>query len=304
MSVRSPETIRIGTRRSALAQAQAGTVADRLRAARPGARVEIVAMSTRGDRTPGPLRNTGGKGLFCAALEEALRAGRIDLAVHSAKDVPAELVPDMCIAAVPERADPRDALVCRVGGGPDELPVEPRVGTGSARRAAQFLLLRPDARILPLRGNVDTRLAKVLSEHAELDATVLAMAGLVRLGLGASEGNRIHPLDAWRFVPAAGQGALAVEARAGSTACEWAAAIDESTARDALEAERSVLRAVGADCHSCVGVHLAPHSGGWRGVAMATDAEERPGHAEAHGRSARAVGEALADALVRGGFSV
>ncbi|MFW6133630.1 MAG: hydroxymethylbilane synthase, partial [Planctomycetota bacterium] len=219
-------TIRLGTRRSALARAQADIVATALRRAWPEATVETLVFSTRGDARSGPLREVGGKGLFCTALEDALRDGRVDLAVHSAKDLPAKLDGDMVLAAVPVRGDPRDALVSPQGGAPEDLPAGARVGTGSPRRAAQLRAIRDDLAIVPLRGNVDTRLAKVLDDREALDAAVLAATGLERLGLMQRRAGCIRPLEVERFVPAAGQGALAVEVHADRAAARhWAGAI-------------------------------------------------------------------------------
>ena len=198
------QTIRIATRGSQLALAQTGQVAELIRQANPALRTELVAISTRGDRHAGPLAEVGGKGLFTRELEEALRAGTVDLAVHSAKDLPAEMESDFAIAAVPVRQDARDALASR-SGPLAELPGGAAVGTGSLRRRAQLLAARPDLNVVPIRGNVETRLLKALGEQAELHAVVLAMAGLNRGGLADKYGDRLFPLDADQVIPAAGQ---------------------------------------------------------------------------------------------------
>jgi hydroxymethylbilane synthase len=200
-------TLRIGTRGSKLALAQTGTVADALRAA--GERVELVVISTAGDRSDRPVSEIG-VGAFTSALREALVSGEIDVAVHSYKDLPTAPDPRLVLAAVPAREDPRDALVARDGLTLGELPPGSTVGTGSPRRAAQLEALGLGLRVLPIRGNVDTRLAKVTS--GELDAVVLARAGLARLGLLDAVTEVLDPLQ---MLPAPAQGALAVECRAG-----------------------------------------------------------------------------------------
>jgi hydroxymethylbilane synthase len=229
--------VKIATRGSALALAQSGWVADQL----PGEH-ELVTVTTSGDRGEGP----DDKARWVDAVERALLDGEADLAVHSAKDVPAQLAPGTVLLGSPPREDPRDAMVLGPGGGLchdiAELREGARVGTASLRRRAQLLAARPDLEIVELRGNVDTRLRKV--GEGEVDAAVLALAGLRRLG--RADGAR--PLD---LIPAAGQGTLALQARAG--AAELAIADAEATA--CLTAERAVVRVLGADCHSAVGAH-------------------------------------------------
>jgi hydroxymethylbilane synthase len=225
-------------------------------------------MSTRGDRHRGMLADAGGKGLFTRELEQALRSGRVHLAVHSAKDLPAVMAPEFAIVAVPPREDARDAVVSRRGG-IDDLPPHASVGTGSLRRRAQVLALRADLRVRPVRGNVETRLGKAIGDRPELDAVVVAMAGLVRSGLAKAHASCIHPLETDRFIPAAGQGVLAVQAlRDDPEVASLTAPLTDPRARQALEAERRVLRQVGADCHSCIAVHVAPQPEGWCGLAM------------------------------------
>lgn len=243
----SKRPLRLGTRGSALARAQAVNVADLLATADPTVEVELVVIATSGDEGSA---GAGGadKERFVKEIEDALLTERIDLAVHSAKDVPGRLPDGLRIVGVPARADARDALC-----GADSLAalVEgARVGTGSARRAAQLLATRPDLRIEPLRGNVDTRLRKRAGEG--LDAIVLAMAGLERLGR-AGEGV---PIETDLMTPAAGQGCLALEARAGDeTVAELAAMVTDEAALHALTAERSLVAAIGAGCESAVGAH-------------------------------------------------
>jgi hydroxymethylbilane synthase len=228
--------IRLGTRGSALALAQAGLVAEML-----AGDVELVTITTSGDRG-----RAGDKGRFVKEIEEALLDGRVDLAVHSAKDVPGELPAGLSIVGVPERADPRDAL-CGAGS-LDALPEGARVGTSSLRRQSQLLALRPDLELVEVRGNVDTRLEKLAAGKA--DALVLARAGLERLGRGG-EGAALPEL-----VPAAGQGCLALEARSDDEGVRAAAA--EVTDRDALRrlmAERTLVAALEATCDTPVAAH-------------------------------------------------
>jgi hydroxymethylbilane synthase len=236
--------LRLATRGSPLALAQSRGVADQLEKAL-AVGVDLVPLTTSGDRIQAAsLAGLGGKGLFVKEVEEALLDGRADLAVHSAKDLPAALAPGLVLAACPERADPRDALVSRVRGrGLSELPRGARVGTGSVRRRSQLLAFRPDLVVEPLRGNVDTRLRKLESEG--LDAVILACAGLERLGLAARIDERI---DAGMLLPAVGQGALAIEARTGGSVARDLAAIDHAPTHLAVLAERAFLARLSGDC--------------------------------------------------------
>jgi hydroxymethylbilane synthase len=242
--------LRVGTRASALALAQARGVADRLDDA------ELVPITTAGDRDA----DAGDKSRWVSELERALLAGEIDLAVHSAKDVPGELPDGLAIVAVPARADPRDAL-CGAPG-LDALRPGARVGTSSLRRRAQLLAARPDLDVVDLRGNVDTRLRRLAD--GDFDAVVLALAGLERLGRSGEAGAALDP-DA--VVPAPGQGCLALEARAGDEAVR--AALDPLTDRAALVAllaERAVVTALDATCRTPVGAHARIADGG--GLAL------------------------------------
>jgi hydroxymethylbilane synthase len=229
--------LRIGTRGSALALAQARLVAEALGGG------ELVEIATAGDRgAPG-----GDKSRWVAELERALLEGEIDVAVHSAKDMPGELAEGLRIAAVPRRADPRDVLVGAASL--EDLPPGARVGTSSLRRAAQLRAARADLEVVAVRGNVDTRLRKL--EEGEWDAIVLAAAGLARLG-------RTRPGQATLagFVPAPGQGALAVEARAGDEGVGAAVAgLDDPASHACLRTERALTRGLGASCHTPVGAH-------------------------------------------------
>ncbi len=240
-------TLRIGTRKSRLALWQTNLVAKRLRERWPELHVEIVPFTTRGDRVlDKALPEIGGKGLFTAELEAALRQGRIDLAVHSLKDLPTENPPGLTLAAVLPREDPRDAWLSKHGLALSQLPPEPVIGTSSQRRAAQVRLLRPDARLQPLRGNVDTRVRKALDPNGPYDGVVLAWAGLKRLGLTDAV-VEVLPLEA--MLPAAGQGALAVQARADDEAVlERLRALDDTATRLAVTAERAFLAGLGGGC--------------------------------------------------------
>jgi hydroxymethylbilane synthase len=245
--------LRLATRGSALALAQSRIVADGLRAAWPELGVELVTVVTEGDRHRDvPAAALGGKGIFTAAVQQAVLDGRADLAVHSAKDLPAAQVPGLVLAAVPERDDPRDVLLARQPlAGLDDLAPGARVGTGSPRRVALLQWLRPDLELVPIRGNVDSRVRRV---HAgELDAVVLAAAGLRRLGLAAAA----VPLDPESFTPAPGQGTLAVEARADDTrALGLLSALTDRPSRVALRAERAFLQRLGGSCTLPAGAYL------------------------------------------------
>jgi len=239
------QKIRLATRESALALWQTEHVAARLRAAHPGLDVELVPMTTRGDQVlDQPLAEIGGKGLFLKELEVAMLEGRADAAVHSLKDVPMELEAPFALAAVLERADPFDAFVSNDHVALEELPFGARVGTSSLRRQALLRAHRPDLVIGDLRGNVNTRLAKL--DAGDFDAIVLACAGLERLGLGARIRER---LQAPRFIPAAAQGAVAVECRAGDEATQALfAPLDDAATRTCTRAERAMTRILGGSC--------------------------------------------------------
>jgi hydroxymethylbilane synthase len=240
-------TLRLGTRRSALAMAQAGVVADTLRA--NGFTVDLVEVTTEGDRSAEALTTLGGTGVFVADLRRRLLDGEVDLAVHSLKDLPTAPADELRIAAIPSRADARDVLVARDGMTLSDLPAGARVGTGSPRRAAQLRALGLDLDVVPIRGNVDTRLRKV---GDEVDAVVLAAAGLARLGR-LDEATEV--LDPVQMLPAPGQGALAVECRADdeSLAAALRDSLDDAVTRAAVSAERAFLAALEAGCTAPVG---------------------------------------------------
>ena len=245
--------LRLGTRASALATVQSQTIATRITEL-TGRQVELVPITTQGDVSAAPLASMGGVGVFANALREALLAGEIDVAVHSLKDLPTADPAGLVLAAVPQREDPRDALVARDGLTLGELPPGSRVGTGSPRRAAQLHALGFGLEVVEIRGNVDTRLRKVAD--GELDGVILARAGLVRL---ARADEITEVLDPIQMLPAPGQGALAVECRDPETdaaAAEVFAALrglDDPWTRAVVAAERSLLATLEAGCSAPVG---------------------------------------------------
>ncbi len=297
--------LRIATRRSELALAQARAVAERIER-QLGMAAELLPLETSGDRLPSlPLADIGGKGLFVKEIEAALLDGRAELAVHSAKDLPSLSPPELVLAAFPERADPRDALVAREPGITMEtLPRGARVGTGSARRRALLLWARPDLAIVPLRGNVPTRLRKLAEE--KLDAVVLACAGLDRLGLADRISERI-PSE--RILPAVAQGVLALQVRADSEWCRMLSALDDASVRVAATAERGFLERVGGDCYVPLAAHAVRVAEGklrLRGLVAAPDgravvAADEEAEAEEAARLGRQVAETV---LARGGAEI
>jgi hydroxymethylbilane synthase len=251
---------RIGTRRSRLARWQADWVAGALRAAHPGLAVEVIGLETLGDRDKSTsLAGLGRVGVFTKEIEDALLHGRCDLAVHSFKDLATRMPDGLVLGAVPKRADPRDALVSRPGLGFDGLPPGALVGTSSLRRRSLLLLRRPDLRVVGLRGNVPTRLRAAGIDIADgrapegppLDATVMALAGLARLGFEGHAGEVLEPAF---FPPAPAQGALALQIRAGDDrARELVAVLDHEPSRRAVTAERTFLATLEGGCHVPVG---------------------------------------------------
>ncbi|HET7430734.1 MAG TPA: hydroxymethylbilane synthase [Nocardioides sp.] len=241
-------TLRLGTRASALATTQSEQVATLVRQ-QLGHDVELVEISTDGDRSSAPLAQLGGTGVFVSALREALLDGRIDLAVHSLKDLPTGPCEGIALAAVPPREDPRDVVVARDGLTLGELPVGSRVGTGSPRRAAQLHALGLGLDVLDIRGNVDTRLGKVAT--GDYDAVVLARAGLSRLGR-LDEATEV--LDPLQMLPAPGQGALAIECRAADAVlASQLGRLEDPSARAAVDAERAVLSTLEGGCSAPIG---------------------------------------------------
>ncbi|MBI2526714.1 MAG: hydroxymethylbilane synthase [Candidatus Rokubacteria bacterium] len=291
--------IRLGTRASRLALVQSEGVAASLRAL--GAEVELVTIRTSGDRLAQvALADFGGKALFVKEIEEALLLGRVDMGVHSLKDMPALLPSGLCLAAYPPREDPRDVLLTRDGAALDELRRGAVVGTSSLRRRVMLLARRPDLRIEAVRGNVDTRLRKLAA--GDYDALVMARAGLSRLGLDPA---RSWPLPAGEFLPAVGQGILGIEARESDGALlELLAALDHTDTRAQAEAERALLGRLGAGCHSAV-AGLARLEGealtveGW--VASVDGRTVLSASVTGPAASARLLGEKLADELLARG---
>lgn len=297
----------LGTRGSALALWQAERVAARLREAHPGLSVAVTIIRTEGDRkTDVPLTASGGKGVFVKEIEDALASGRIDLAVHSLKDLPTDTPDGLVLAAIPERADPRDAIVSPKASALGDLPRGALVATGSPRRRSQLAHARPDLRFTLVRGNVDTRVRK-LNEGA-FEALILAAAGLTRLGIDAAPWT---PIPAEICLPAPGQGALAIETRADDAATiRLVAALDDPVARATVGAERAFLAELGAGCLAPAGA-LAAVSGETLDVAaMVASLDGRAvrrervsgpsGDAEALGRAvARRILDDGGDAILR-----
>ncbi len=248
--------LRLGTRGSKLARAQSQSVADAITAT-SGRAVELVEITTRGDVSHEPLARIGGTGVFVNALREALVSGTVDLAVHSLKDLPTAPADGLVVAAIPTREDPRDVVCARDGLTLAELPEGSLIGTGAPRRAAQIEALGIGLKIVDVRGNVDTRLAKVAD--GDLDAVVLARAGLARLG---RLDDITETLDPIQVLPAPGQGALAAECRDdNSELIELLAALDDRTTRSAVTAERTLLAALEAGCTAPVGAYAEAAEG-------------------------------------------
>ncbi len=294
-----PHILTIGTRSSKLALVQTELVRAALETANPNLHIEIVHITTKGDRLlDQPLAAIGDKGLFVTEIETALRAGQIDLAVHSAKDLPSMLPPDMMIGAIPARADARDALVSRAGG-LHELPSGARVGTSSPRRACQLRALRPDLAIHDVRGNVDTRLRKLADGNYE--ALVLAGAGLIRLGLAAGVTEWLAPEV---MLPAVGQGALAVEIRADDTAVAGIVALlADALATAAVRAERAFLAGIGGGCAAAVGAYATLTAAGLTltGLIGAADGRLLRGTHGGNPADAAEIGAVLAARLLADG---
>lgn len=291
----NPSTLRIATRKSALALWQAEHVAALLRAAHPRLTVDLVPLSTRGDEIlDQPLASIGGKGLFLKELEVAMLEGRADLAVHSLKDVPADLEPGFVLASFLPRADAADAFVSNDYADLAALPQHARVGTSSLRRQAQLRALRPDLQLLDLRGNVGTRLAKL--DASGYDAIVLACAGLERLGLASRIRSRLAAPD---WLPAPGQAAITIEAReVDASVLALLVALDDADTRLTISAERAMNHALGGSCTVPVGAWcvLGEHGLHLRGL-VGDAAEGRLLRAEASGQDPVALGQQVAEQL-------
>ncbi|MEM7001227.1 MAG: hydroxymethylbilane synthase [Pseudomonadota bacterium] len=280
------ETLRIATRQSKLALWQANFVRDQLRAAHPGLVVELVGMTTEGDRwLSAPLSEIGGKGLFIKELEAALLAGDADIAVHSMKDLPAEIPVGFDLPVIAYRAPVEDVLISSAGG-LAELPVGATVGSSSLRRKAQLLKQRGDLNVLPIRGNVDTRLSKMIA--GEYDAIVLAVAGLQRLEL---EPAGMHVLDTDLCLPAPGQGALGIECLADSPVVGLLKPLADSAVARCVLAERAISAGFGADCSLPIAALAEPGADGALRLRARVGAEDgsRILHAQAVGPEPEAV---------------
>ena len=296
--------LRLGTRGSLLARTQTGHVEQALLAANPGLEIEIVVIRTTGDEiTDRPLAEIGGKGLFVKEIEVALLEERVDLAVHSMKDVPAEIPDGLVLAATPPREDPRDALIAQGGRRFDELPHGARIGTSSVRRVCQMRARRPDLKFEPLRGNVDTRLRKL--REAQVDAIVLAAAGLRRLG----QADVITELLAPELcLPAIGQGILAIETReADERTRAIVGKLHDASASRAAAAERAFLARLGGDCKTPLAAHATSTGANWtvRGLVASLEGtevlrDELEGEAP-DDATAAAFGRTLADRLLAAG---
>ncbi len=295
--------LRVGTRRSPLALAQAGqgmrSVVDKA----GGGEWELIEMVTTGDRVQDrPLRDVGGKALFVRELDDALLRGDVDCAIHSLKDVPSDLPAGIVIAAVLERADVRDLLISKRGLAPAELAPGALVGTTSLRRASQLLAVNPQVKVETIRGNVATRLGRLMD--GDFDATFLAAAGIARLGadLGAA---KALALDPWEFIPAPGQGALAITAREDDRKCrDYLAMAEDGAARAAVEAERALARVFGGGCHLPIGVYAEAGPGSLRMIAVVVSSDGRRllrDEASGEASHAAAVGEALGRRMLENG---
>jgi hydroxymethylbilane synthase len=289
------KVIRIGTRGSALALTQTEWVKRRLEEHDPGLRVEIIRIKTSGDRFltgPVPL----GKGIFVKEIEEALLEKKIDLAVHSMKDLPTETTPGLTIAAAPEREDTRDVLVARAPGGLKDLPRGARVGTGSLRRRAQLLHQRPDLSIEPIRGNVDTRLKKM--DAGEIDGLIMAAAGLRRLGLSERINEYLAPEIC---LPAPAQGALALQTRENDSAVDTVAFLSHAPTMLEVTAERALLERLGGGCQLPIGARAWIEGDTLKLAAMVADPDGRKVLRQEHAgprKSAERLGIELADRLL------
>jgi hydroxymethylbilane synthase len=291
--------IRLGTRASALALAQATAVAEALR--ERGVEVELVPMKTEGDRLlAARLAEVGGKGLFVREIEEALLDGRLDLAVHSLKDLPAEQPDGLELIAFPPREDPRDVLVSRRPGGLEALPGGALLGTSSLRRRAFALAVRPDLVVVPVRGNVDTRLRKVAERLCE--AIILAAAGLARLGVTPPHATALDPRV---FVPAVGQGILGLETRRDDADTgRLVGALDHGPTRVCALAERAYLRRLGASCTTPMAGHAMLTAGRLAMTAVVASEDGRQvlrASATAAAADAERLGRGLADTLLARG---
>jgi hydroxymethylbilane synthase len=296
--------LRIATRQSKLALWQAEHVASLLRTAHAGLQIELVKLTTQGDRIlDRPLADIGGKGLFIKELEVALAENRADLAVHSMKDVPAELPPGMTLASMLPRADARDAFVSRKYANLDALPSGAKIGTSSLRRQCQLRALRKDVEIIPLRGNVDTRLRKL--DEGEFDAIILASAGLIRLGLG-DRITQFLPIE--HSLPAVGQGIVGIECREGDQrTLDYVRALNDDTAQICIAAERAFSARLEGSCQSPIAGYAELNGDSIRvqGLIASTDGlQVFRDTVVGTARDAAMLGRALADRMLYAGADV
>jgi len=294
----SPRRLIVGTRGSALALAQTETVVTALREHHPSLTVEVRTITTQGDRRRDlPLTAFSGRGAFVRAIQAALLDGEVDLAVHSLKDLPTAPVPGLILAATPRRANPRDVLVTRPGVTLTSLPLESRVGTGSLRRQAQLLAWRRDLQVVGIRGNVDTRLRKLT--QGEVDALVLAAAGLIRLGRWS---DTVWPLPVEIMLPAVGQGALALEVRADDAETQaLVAPLNHAPTWAAVTAERAFLRTLGGGCQVPVAAYGRVEAGELLldGLVATPDGQKRlRSRIRGHPDEAESLGQRLAERLL------
>jgi len=296
--------LKIGTRGSALALTQTRQVAALLKNHYPSLQIEVVVIKTSGDiQKDVPLAKIGGKGLFIKEIEEALLAGTVDLAVHSMKDLPAELPEGLWIAVVPKREDPRDVLISGTGRGVEDLPAGARIGTGSLRRSVQLRSWRPDLEIVPIRGNLDTRIRKL--KQGEFDGIVVAAAGIRRMGWAEQVTQFI---SAEKMLPAVGQGVLCLETRCGEADLDTGLAfLEDGRTRREVTAERAFLRRLGGGCSLPVAAFAEQQRDTLtiRGLVGSLDERTVIRH-QLQGSAERAVdlGTELADVLLDGGGRV
>jgi len=294
------DEIRLGTRASLLALAQANWVKSRLEESHPGIRVNLVHIRTTGDKLDVPLLEMGGKGLFVKEIEDALLRGAVDLAVHSAKDLPALIPEGLTLMAFPEREDPRDVLICRDGKRWRDIPAGGRVGTGSLRRRAQLLHLRHDLEIVPLRGNLDTRIKKLSTLN--LDAVVMASAGLRRLNWEDQIADYFEPEV---MLPAIGQGVLAIEGRRGDERINrLVVSLNHFPTEASLTAERAFLRGLEGGCQVPIAGFAKVESGRLRLAGLVAGVEGHrviKGRVEGPAAKSEELGKQLAEELLAQG---
>ncbi len=295
--------LRVGTRRSKLALAQCGQICRTLEQAVDGLECELVEVLTTGDQVADrPLREAGGKGLFVKELDDALLAGDVDFAVHSLKDVPTQLPEGIRIGCVPERADPRDVLLSMSGGTLAQMREDAVIGTTSLRREAQAKALNPSLQVQMLRGNIDTRLARLIK--GDFDATFLAAAGLERLGISTAPLVRLE-LDPFEFIPSPGQGALCMTTRDDAAdVLSVLVRVDDHASRAAVTAERAAARMLGGSCHLPVGAYAECHSDEVVVVALVASPDGTRcvrRHARGPIDAAETIGEKVGRELLAGG---